>query len=84
MISDITIKSLLLDELTTFEHSERSKACSLNCEISDVLCPLEFQVEKENAKTILGLKNAIKLNLISLYPDVHEITPSSCQLPKPG
>ena len=51
--------------------------CVLNCKISDVTSPIEFQVVRQNSKSILGLKDALKLNLITLYPDVHEIRTSS-------
>ena len=96
VISDTTIKSLSLSskprlntkngvKLVTYSKDTIPTlgTCVLHCKISDVLCPLEFQVVKGNAKTILGLRDALKLNLISLHPDVHEITPSPCQLPKP-
>ena len=38
---------------------------------------IKFQVVRQNSKSILGFKDALKLNLITLYPDVHEIRTSS-------
>ena len=46
--------------------------CVLNCKISDVTSPIEFQVVRQNSKSILGLKDALKLNLFTLHPDVYE------------
>ena len=47
--------------------------CVLECDISGNKVPLTFQVVNKRAKTILGLKDALKLELITIHPDVHEI-----------
>ena len=90
VISDTTITSLSLSSKPLLNTNNGVKlvtyskdtiptlgTCVLHCKISDVLCQLEFQVVKGNAKTILGLKDALKLNFISLHPDVHEIKPDN-------
>ena len=51
--------------------------CVLSCKMSDVTSPIKFQAVRQNSKSILGLKDALKLNLITLHPDVHEICTSS-------
>ena len=90
VISTKTIKSLALCKKLQLNTKEKVKlvtyskdtiktmgTCVLNCKISDVTSPIEFQVVRQNSKSILGLKDALKLNLITLHPDVHEIRTSS-------
>ena len=47
--------------------------CELNCVISNEDVVLKFHIIDDRAKTILGLPDAMKLQLMRLHMKVHEI-----------
>ena len=64
---------------------ETMGTCVLNCKISDITSPIEFQVVHQNSKSNSRFKrrSQTESHLIShLYPDVHEINTSSLDRPR--
>ena len=71
----VSIKSKEKVNLISYSGDKISTlgTCMLVCEVSGSKVPLTFQVVDKPAKTILGLKDALKMQLITIHPDVHEI-----------
>ena len=93
VISTETIKSLVLCKkpqlntkkkmkLVTYskDTNETMGTCVLNCKISDVTSPIEFQAVRQNSKSILGLKrthsNWISSHFIRMFMKfaLHHVT----------
>ena len=55
--------------------------CAFNCKIANDETVLKFHVVNSKANTIIGLPDALKLNLIQLHPDVHEINTKPDHIP---
>ena len=84
VISRSTLQSLRIphhintsDKVTLFSYSNTKMntlgTCELECVIANVNTILKFIVINESAKTILGLPDTIKFQLLQFHPEVHEI-----------
>ena len=79
----IRIKSSDSVTLVSFSGDKTSTlgTCALPLQIAGQQATLQFQVVKFKKKTLLGLTDAIRLGLIKLHPEVHEVDEQHDNIP---
>ena len=79
----IRIKSRDSVTLVSFSGDKTSTlgTCALPLQIAGQQATLQFQVVKFKKKTLLGLTDAIRLGLIKLHPEVHEVDEQHDNIP---
>ena len=79
----IRIKSSDSVTLVSFSGDKTSTlgTCALPLQIAGQQATLQFQVVKFKKKTLLGLTDAIRLGLIKLHTEVHEVDEQHDNIP---